>query len=355
MARNWFFSISVLALTLLTYGCASPGWMKHRPPDDAQYRYYVGWSNQIHGKKEGEEAARENAISRAIEESFGTKYRYQRDTNEDINAAQVIDRSRERSRLVNIVGFREVDIHQDETDDNIYDTVALFQYPKAQIAAERERLKNTQDTDRPSDMDLGQVDSTPKRTPASAFVTTETHNVVHSTYLFGVGACGTSATMKDANNAAAAVCLRGEVRPFRYLGIALDGSLGGSSTSYTNGSLGMDEEIFGIETPIYFSRADTSSWSPFLSPGIMAVRSGFGFADSAGNASSTVAKWQGAASADAGIFFRFFDGNDQNGAKMGMTLRAVVGVLQPFASSGGITSETAFGGGIFLDWEMFRQ
>jgi len=135
MWRSFFIFFGLTVMTLIE-GCASTSWIKKTPHEDGRYKYYVGRSYGAKSPTEGFEVARADAKIRAIEENFGTQIKFQTDIHETIDAAQVIARSRAISRSIHLDGFEEVERHQEEIEEDLYNTVVLYRYSKAAIGQE---------------------------------------------------------------------------------------------------------------------------------------------------------------------------------------------------------------------------
>ena len=266
-SRLAWFAVTCIAAA----GCATTSWVRKTPQEDNQFKYYVGRSYNAAGASEGLSVARDDAKLRAIEENFGAKYKFQRDTHENIDAAQVTDRLRAISRVVHLEDFKELEVHQEEVDDDRFNTSVLYRYPKHKIAEEKKRLTNQKDTD--EDFHFDPVDTTPaKRNSGSV-----DHHVVQSTYVFGIGGSAWSASMNQADNSSGAFAAFAEMRLSRYVALNAYGSFGGKTDNYSNGALSITADSFGIGFPIYFSSADKSAWSMFFMPALQASYSDFSF------------------------------------------------------------------------------
>jgi hypothetical protein len=327
-------------MALVIQGCAT-SWVKRTPHEDDHYRFYVGRSYNVKSPSDGLDAARADAKMRAIEESFGAQVKFQRDTHETIDAAQVIERSRAISRSVHLEGFEEVEVHQDEIDDDLYNTAVLFRYPKSAIRAEKERLGKNPEKD--EEIKFDHVDSTPRARESGI-----DHRAIQSTFVFGLGLGGSSPTMREVDNSVITFRLQGEMRLSRYVGLNVSTEFGGKSITYTNGTLGVSRTEIALGLPIYFTSADRSSWTPFIEPTFLVAGTGINFADSSGTTTSSTSKWQFGAGVNLGTQIRFLAGDWG-----GLSIRPQCGAN--YLTGSGVTTAPAFQGGLLLQWEFFKK
>jgi hypothetical protein len=335
---------AAIALAHLMMGCASTPWTRRTPEPDSHYKYVVGRSYDSHDKEQGLALARKDGQKRAIQENFDSKSGFQEDVHEETDGSRVIDRSRTISRNVNLRGLEEVEIHQDEIDDGIYNSAVLYRYSFRAIDEERHRLATT--ADETKDIQFPEVDTTPNRKPAQ---TAPEHRVIESTFVLGLGASFSSATMKQVDNGSANFRLLGEMRLNRYVGLDTFLDLGGKTITYPNGGLSVSNTEFGVGLPVYFSSADRASWTPYLEPTIQATHSGFSFADTYADPASSASKWQVGMGANLGVQIRFYAGEGG-----GLSLRAQGGIFEPVINSEAVTPKLAGQGAVLLQWEFFK-
>lgn len=335
--------LAVFGLTMV--GCAT-SWVKKTPKDDDRYKYYVGRSYNNRSVNEGLNIARSDAKLRAIEENFGAHYKFQRDTHENINAAQVIDRLRAISKTVHLEEFEELEIHQEEVDDDRFNSAVLFRYPKQRISEEKYRLSTLKDAE--EDFKFNSVDVNPEK---RSYTSQVDHRIVQSTYVFGIGASANSSSMNETDNSVPSLAAFAEMRLNRYVVLNAHGSFGQKINTYSDGTLVLSENTFGIDMPIYFWSADKSAWNAFLVPGIEAIRSNFSFllSPTSTNPIAEVTKWQIGYAGSIGLQFRLLAGDTS-----GLSLRSQVGLFHSIKNSEAISGKTAVQGGLFISWELFR-
>lgn len=339
-----FRSISTVACALglaSLQGCGSTSWIRQRPSDDDRFRYYVGRAFSAKSVATGIEVARADARSRVVEENFGSQIRFQRDTLESLDAAQVVERSRAVSKVVHLEGFEEIGVSHEEIEEGLFNAAVLFRYPKDAIAKEKERLMSIPQPEVDFAFAAAGMESSPRAPDRS-------HKSVNATFVFGAGVGGQAATMTDVDNAAASVRLQGEWRVSRAVGLNAVVDVGANKMTYSNGALELKKSMIGLGLPFYWSRVDRSSWTPFLEPVVQAVRSEFSFVEPSGRVTSSTSKWQFGPGVNVGLQVRFFSTEGS-----GLSVRPQVGVFFP-TSDGGVNSSAAVQGGLMLQWELFK-
>lgn len=337
-------SVLLLALVGLP-GCASSSWIKRAPEQDRDFKYYVGRSYDAQTKAEGLDVARDEAKSRAVEENFGARYKFQRDVHEEVDSSQVVDRSRAVSRTVHLESFEELEVHQEEIDEEKYNTFVLFRYPKKAIETERARLATVPQLD--EKMEFAPVDVL-RRNPA-AIPAGESHRALNSTFVLGFGGGFSGSTMAEVDTSGAGFSVHGEVRLSRYVGLQTALQLGGKTVTYTNGNLAIQTTQVGISVPVFFSSADRVSWSPYLAPGLSGIRTGFEFQGARGTTSGA-SKSQAGASLDCGVQIRL-----SAEERSGFTVRSQIGLFRPLINSERVTGKTSAQGQLLLNWEFFQK
>ncbi len=284
---------------------------------------------------------------KAVEEYFGTNYRFQRDTHEAIDGAQVIERSRTLSKEVALNGFQEIEVKQEEIDDDRFNTAILFQWRKKDIASEKRRL----DSSKPKQGELGAfepVDTSPVRRPSSVSQG-DVHKTVEASFAVGLGLGNGSTSIAETSNSVNAISLITEFRVFNFIGLNATGSYGSKSTKYTNGSLDLSRYSLGFGAPIFFKKMDRSAVVPYLSPGLKFEKNNFDFSGT-GLKSMSSEKSQTSVSIDFGVQFRLTNEVDRV-----FSFRLQGGVARSVQNSAGITSANEVTGKIFLVREIFNK
>lgn len=331
-----------LAVGAFVSGCASSSWLRRRPPADSEFKYYVGRSFKANSAEDGLAAARANAKIQAIEENFGTQVKYQRDSNESMDDAQVIDRSRTISRNIQLNGFEELEVQQHEVDDSEFETAILFRYSKKDIKAEKARLARVQSTEE-------EINFEPIDIPLKEKILKD-RRAIQATLIVGLGAGGQfTSSIGGVDNSSLNGRLQLEWRIAKARGLSFAYEHGENATHYSNGDLIMKKSALSVGMPLYGSSVDRSAWTTYIEPAAQLVGSQFSFSNSSGSESSGNIKWQAGPALNIGARFRFYAGDES-----GFSIRPSVGVFYPLTKSE-FSNEPAYQAGLVFQWEFFDK
>ena len=130
--------------------CWRSGWVKKSPPENSQYRYYIGRAsgNKADPEKILVNQARKDAREIAIEENFGILTSIQRQSYQSLDSTTALNRTSEVSKSVILEEFRQENIcwQVQKKKKNLW---ILFKYSKQKIKKEQGRLEKQKSVDDP--------------------------------------------------------------------------------------------------------------------------------------------------------------------------------------------------------------
>jgi hypothetical protein len=117
-----------------------PEWVQHRPPNNRQFKHYLGRSGKVRSEKEALREANQDAAEQAIKENFGVYLKVDLESFETLDEVKLSKRMSEKSEDVRLVGFEPLQTLIQEADGG-YRAHVLYRYPVSEISMERDRLK----------------------------------------------------------------------------------------------------------------------------------------------------------------------------------------------------------------------
>ncbi|MGK5086011.1 PEGA domain-containing protein [Bdellovibrionota bacterium FG-2] len=133
----------------LAFAASRPEWLDHPPAQTKTDKYYIGRSSGAANDRVAVDEAVRDASDAAIRENFGFKTRINTQSYEQSDRAQVTKRIDERSRLVGLHDFEQVEFYREQSPDGRVNVWVLYRYPKVAIEREKARLTTVKEAEAP--------------------------------------------------------------------------------------------------------------------------------------------------------------------------------------------------------------